>query len=97
MAITYLKRATKTPASETDTARKVVAEMLAEIERGGEAAVRDYALKLDQWSGDIVVPPQEIERRTRDIPAAVRRDIEWATAQVRDFALAHAQASRISK
>ena len=29
--------------------------MLAEIEARGEAAVRDYALKLDKWSGDIVV------------------------------------------
>jgi sulfopropanediol 3-dehydrogenase len=94
MAITYLKRATKTPASETDTARKVVAEMLAEIERGGEAAVRDYALKLDRWSGDIVVSPQEIERRTRDIPAAIRRDIDWATAQVRAFALAQRDSIR---
>ncbi len=31
---------------------------------------------------------EEIARRTRDIPAGVKRDIEWATAQVRTFALA---------
>ncbi len=30
--------------TETDTARKVVTEMLAAIEAGGEQAVRDYAL-----------------------------------------------------
>ena len=88
MSITYLKKAGKTPESETETARKVVAEMLAEIGRRSEAAVRDYALKLDQWSGDIVVSPQEVEERTRDIPQAIKRDIEWATAQVRSFALA---------
>ena len=88
MGITYLKKAGKTPESETETARKVVAEMLAEIGRRGEAAVRDYALKLDQWSGDIAVSPQEAEERTRDIPQAIKRDIEWATAQVRSFALA---------
>jgi histidinol dehydrogenase len=72
MTITYLKRAAKTPESEIETARKVVAEMLAEIKRRGEAAARDYALKLDQWSGDIVVSPQEIKRRTGDIPVAQR-------------------------
>ena len=88
MSITYLKKAGKTPESETGTARKVVAEMLAEIGRRGEAAVRDYALKLDQWSGDILVSPQEVEQRTRDIPQAIKRDIEWATTQVRSFALA---------
>ncbi len=32
MAITYLKRAQKTPETETDAARKVVTEMLSAIE-----------------------------------------------------------------
>ena len=35
MAIEYLKQASKTPESETATARKVAEEMLAEIERRG--------------------------------------------------------------
>jgi sulfopropanediol 3-dehydrogenase len=48
--------------------------------------VREYAAKLDGWTGDIVVPRDAIERRTRDIPAAVRRDIEYATERVRRFA-----------
>jgi sulfopropanediol 3-dehydrogenase len=88
MAIEYLKRAAKTPETEAGTAREVAEEMLAEIERRGEAAVREYAAKLDRWSGEIVVPPAEVERRTRDIPAGIRRDIEFATEQVRTFALA---------
>ncbi len=88
MAVRYLKQATKTPASEEGGARAVVAEMLAAIERGGEAAVRDYASKLDGWQGEIIVTPEEIERRTRDIPASIRQDIEFATGQVRQFAQA---------
>lgn len=88
MAITYLKRAAKTPESETGTAQQVVTDMLAAIRKGGEQAVRDYAAKLDQWTGDIVVTPEEVERRTRDIPDAVKRDIEFATYQIRRFALA---------
>ena len=88
MAVTYLKRAAKTPGSQTDSARKVVADMLAEIAQRGEEAVRAYALKLDRWSGEIVMSREAIERRTRDVPASVRRDIEWATARVRDFARA---------
>src|ERR1051325_2934811 len=62
--------------------------MLAAIESRGEAAVREYAEKLDGWKGEIVVSPREIERRTRDIPAGIRRDIEFATDRVRRFALA---------
>jgi sulfopropanediol 3-dehydrogenase len=84
----YLKRAAKTPETETASARKVVEEMLAGIEKRGEAAVREYAAKLDNWTGEIVVTREEIERRTSALPASVKRDIEFATAQVRRFALA---------
>ena len=88
MGLEYVKRATKQPETESGTARKVAAEMLAEIEARGEEAVRDYAAKLDGWTGDIVVPRDAIESRTRDIPEAVRRDIEYATERVRRFATA---------
>jgi sulfopropanediol 3-dehydrogenase len=88
MSVEYLKRATRTPDTETGTARTVVSEMLAAIEANGEQAVRDYALKLDRWSGAIVVTPEEIERRTKDVPDSVKRDIDFAAGQVRRFALA---------
>src|SRR5258708_35221192 len=84
----HLKKARKTPEAESASARKVVDEMLAEIEKRGEAAVREYAQKLDGWKGEIVVTPEEIERRTKDIPKGIKRDIEFATERVRHFALA---------
>lgn len=86
MAHVKLKTAVKT-ASDTETAaREVVAEMLAVIEAGGEEAVRDYARKLDHWDGEILMPEEEMERRTASIPPEVKRDIEFATKQVRRFA-----------
>src|SRR2546429_9962222 len=91
MPVVHLKQATKTPETETGNARRVAAEMLAKIERGGEQAVRDYAARLDQWTGDIVVTPEEIEQRTRSIPHSIKQDIEFATEQVRRFALAQRQ------
>lgn len=86
MATTFLKKASKTPETETDSARKVVTEMLAVIEAGGEQAVADYALKLDKWSGPILMTPDMIAERIRDVPASVREDIEFAAVQVRRFA-----------
>lgn len=88
MSIQYLKRAAKSPESETATARAVVEEMLAEIARNGEQAVRDYAAKLDRWTGPVVMTEQEIERRVREIPANVKHDIDFATERVRRFARA---------
>lgn len=86
MAVTRLKTASVATAQIEAQARDVAAEMIATIERGGEQAVRDYAKKLDRWNGDIVVSEAEVERRTADIPPGVRRDIDFATAQVRRFA-----------
>ena len=86
MPTIYLKKAAKTPETETEAAREVVAEMLAVIETGGEQAVRDYAIKLDGWRGDIVLDEAAIDQRTRDIPQPVKDDIAFAANQVRRFA-----------
>ena len=88
MSVTYLKKASKTAETETETAQKVVKEMLAEIRQRGEAAVREYARKLDKWDGDIVMSPQAIAAGIKDVPSSVKRDIEFAGKQVFDFALA---------
>ncbi len=88
MSTTYLKKAVKTPETETAAARTVVNEMLAEIGARGEAAVRAYAKKLDGWSGDIVLTRAEIDRRAAEVPMDVRRDIDFAIRQVADFAQA---------
>jgi sulfopropanediol 3-dehydrogenase len=89
MAITYLKKASKTPETETATAQAVVTSMLAEISEHGENAVRGFAKKLDKWDGEIVLPRAEIDKRAAEVPADVRRDIDFAIRQVSDFA--HAQ------
>ena len=94
MSIQYLKRAAKSPESETATARAVAEEMLAEIARDGEQAVRNYAAKLDRWTGSIVMTDAEVERRVREIPAGVKRDIEFATERVRRFARAQRESIR---
>ncbi|MBP0620205.1 histidinol dehydrogenase [Cupriavidus consociatus] len=86
--ITYLKKAAKSPQTETGTAQKVVTEMLGQIQARGEDAVRQYARELDAWNGDIVLSRDEIGRQTQDVPAAVRADIDFAIRQVHDFAVA---------
>lgn len=82
MAITYLKKADKTPETETATAQQVVNTMLAEIQRNGEDAVRKYASDLDQWTGDMVVTPAQIEANARTVPDQVKADIDFAIKQV---------------
>lgn len=88
MTITYLKRADKTPETETASAQRVVSEMLHQIQTHGEAAVRKYALDLDKWHGDIVVTKAQIDDNARNVPEQVKQDIDFAIKQITAFALA---------
>jgi sulfopropanediol 3-dehydrogenase len=88
MTTTYLKKASKTPETETAAAQKVVADMLAAIDAGGEDTVRRYARELDHWSGDIVMSDATIAAVVAGVPAQVRRDIDFAVKQVFEFATA---------
>ncbi|MBL0144116.1 MAG: histidinol dehydrogenase [Betaproteobacteria bacterium] len=90
----YLKKARKSPETESGEARRVASAMLADIERRGEPAVREYAGKLDNWTGEIIVTPAEVERQTRGIADGVKRDIEFATERVRRFAEAQRDSMR---
>ncbi len=86
MTTTYLKRASKTPETETGTARRIASDMIAAIEAGGEDVVRRYASDLDRWSGPIIMDPEAIEARTAVVSSAIRADIDAAIANVRRFA-----------
>lgn len=86
MTIEYMKRAEKTAASGEDDTRKIVSEMLSAIEAGGEEKAREYAAKLDNYAGNIVVTPQEIEAAAAKVPQEVKDDIRFAYDRVRGFA-----------
>ena len=86
MAITYLKQVETRPAVEGKDIRGVVAQMLAKIEEGGEAAVRDYARDLDGWAGDIVVTAAERAAAYARVPQELKDDIRFAHSNIRRFA-----------
>ncbi len=88
MSIQYLKKAAKTPESETATAQAVVSDMLSEIQKNGEAAVRSYAKSLDQWEGEFVITRAQLEANAKAVPTTVKADIDFAIKQVFDFATA---------
>ena len=88
MAIEYLKKASKTPETGEENTREIVANMLRDIEEGGEDRVRHYANELDGWTGDIVVTPEEIKRAGEQLSQHARDDIHFAYERVRDFAIA---------
>lgn len=87
MGTHYLKKASKTPETETSNAQQVVVEMLAHIEKNGESAVREYAKSLDKWTGDIILSQGQIDKIISEVPSLVKQDIDFAVKQVYDFAI----------
>jgi len=84
----YLKKAEKSAESNVLEAQKVVNDMLTNIDKNGEQAVRDYAAKLDNWHGDILLSKSDIDAITSGVSQSVKDDIDFACKQVYDFAKA---------
>lgn len=88
MAI-YLKRGASAEA-KADADRKVrdiVEAALADIETRGDAALRDMSNKFDAWDReDYRLTQSEIDACVESLSPQERKDIEFAQAQVRNFA-----------
>jgi sulfopropanediol 3-dehydrogenase len=86
MTIEFLKKAEKSATTGEDDTRKIVSQMLSDIEAGGEEKAIEYATKLDNYSGNIVVTSDEIEVATAKLSQQVKDDIQFAYERVRGFA-----------
>ncbi|MEL7092543.1 MAG: histidinol dehydrogenase [Pseudomonadota bacterium] len=84
----YLKKAPRTSRSDASETREIVRGILDDIEAGGDEAALRYAAKFDQYEGDILLTPEAIEAASAQVPEKLRRDIEFAHSNVRNFAMA---------
>jgi sulfopropanediol 3-dehydrogenase len=75
--------------------RQVVEGILAEVEARGDEAVRDLSARLDNWSPtNFRLSAEQIEAIMATLPAQTIDDIQFAQAQVRNFAQAQRAAIR---
>ncbi len=87
--IRYLKRGASADvvASEDAKVRSLVEGMLTDIERRGDAAVREYSERLDHWNpSQFRLSKAQIEACYRELPDQAIADIRFAQTQIRNFA-----------
>ena len=73
MPRTYLKRAEPpTEGGNDESTTKVVQDILDTIEKGGDAAVLEYAKKFDKYEGNIILTKEEIEAACALVPGKIR-------------------------
>ncbi|OJU79769.1 MAG: histidinol dehydrogenase [Solirubrobacterales bacterium 70-9] len=84
---TYLKSAPREPEAVDPEVVKIVSDILLDVERGGEAAVRKYSERFDNWAPErFTVPAADLERAGEKIDPQLREHIELAAEQIRSFA-----------
>lgn len=88
MPINYLKKATKTPSTGTEETRKIVSDMLANIEKGGELEALRYGRELDGYDGEAIVSADQIASAGKVISETLKEDIQFAYDRVTRFARA---------
>ena len=86
MALTYLKKATRTADTGQTDVREQVQAMLAEIACNGDAAAIRFARELDNWNGEIVVSAAARAAAAAQVPEKLRGDIRFAHNNIRRFA-----------
>ena len=86
MSVEYLKKATKTAETDETKTREIVVNMLNDIRENGEAAVKKYAQKLDNWTGDFIITQDDIAKAASSLDQRTKDDIQFAHKQVFTFA-----------
>lgn len=92
MSVSYLKSARRSSISDNKELRLQVDAMLRDFEDGGEAAIAKASRDLDGWTGDIIVPPEQIEHARTLVPPDLKQAIKFAHANVKKFAEAQRSA-----
>lgn len=85
----YLKKGQKTSELAVASAevRETVEQILADIEKRGDAAVRDLSEKFDNWTPhSLRMSEPEIEKALSQVPKRDLEDIRFAQVQIRRFA-----------
>ena len=86
MTVEYLKKAPLHSRSDATETREIVRTILDEIEAGGDAKALEYAAKFDNYDGETILTDEAIAAASELVPEKMKRDIEFAHANVKKFA-----------
>jgi len=87
--VKYLKtgKSGEEVATQDAQVRKTVEEILDDITQRGDAALREYSQKFDDWDpASFRLTDEEIQSCYKEVPEQVKDDIGFAQTQIRNFA-----------
>lgn len=85
--VQYVKAPERDLIGDSASAEELVAQIIADVRKRGDAAVREYSSKFDKAElATFEVTPQEWEEALAELDPQTRADTEFAIANVRKFA-----------
>jgi sulfopropanediol 3-dehydrogenase len=83
----YLKKAIEKPEEDISEVQTTVREILEKVKKEGEAAVRYYSEKFDNWSPkSFRLSKDEMLSARKKLPRSEAEDIDFCQTQIRNFA-----------
>ena len=83
----YLKSAKPRAKEDLSAVRDIVRDVLESVQAEGEAAVRRYSKKFDDWAPEsFKISPDDIKSARSKLPTAMADDIDYCQTQIRNFA-----------
>tara|TARA_A100001015_G_C14486986_1_gene517724 strand:- start:195 stop:461 length:267 start_codon:yes stop_codon:yes gene_type:complete len=87
MTVTYLKEASINVLEDDINTKKIVSDMLKNIEKGGEDEVIRYSQQFDNHTSNIVLTKEQIQQASNFVSDQLKYDIDFAIERIKKFAL----------
>lgn len=85
--VEYIKKPVRPPEQVTDEVRATVSQIISDVEREGETAVRRYSERFDNWNPPMFrVDQATIDRANDEMEQSVIESSQFLIDQVRNFA-----------
>ena len=86
MTVKYIKKAIKNPSTDDTTTRTAVQNILNDIEKRREEAIKEITKKFDKYEGEIILSKEKIEDAIKKVDQKTKDDVQFAHERIRKFA-----------
>ena len=86
MAVKYIKKATKTPETDDFKTQAAVQDILNDIAKRKEDALKELNKKFDKYEGEVIVSKEKIEEAIKKVDQKTKDDVKFAHERIKKFA-----------
>ena len=86
MATKYIKKAAKTPETDDHKTQAAVQDILNDIAKRKEVALKELNKKFDKYEGEVIVSKEKIEEAIKKVDQKTKDDVKFAHERIKKFA-----------